>query len=299
MVTLLTGCFQTEKSALDDVTDSEYDYTICKASCDNESNNLSDAINQAKIAGISEERIEAAKALGRDKANRELVALRASLDKKCKLKNKIACYTGDGCCEDATTAADATAEAAAATEAAADATAAAADAATAAADAAAPAVDGFNADYSSEIAAIDNEIKYAMDSYRYFYDLSNQIIYPDDVYPPEIRNHFIMPRMILCLNETKLACKEKELKQVNSTTVKLIYQWVGGADGTYSSIPNHVKRKAQVDYDILVQRGTNLTTKEAVDNASNYAKNAAQNYYPKIALDAYEVTGSEEPAVNE
>ena len=141
MVTLLTGCFQTEKSALDDVTDSEYDYTICKASCDNESNNLSDAINQAKIAGISEERIEAAKALGRDKANRELVALRASLDKKCKLKNKIACYTGDGCCEDATTAADATAEAAAATEAAADATAAAADAATAAADAAAPAVD--------------------------------------------------------------------------------------------------------------------------------------------------------------
>ena len=63
-LTLLTGCFQTESSLLDDVTESEYAYTICKASCDNQSNNLSDAINQAKIAGISEERIEAAKALG-------------------------------------------------------------------------------------------------------------------------------------------------------------------------------------------------------------------------------------------
>jgi hypothetical protein len=98
LLTLLTGCFQTDKSLLDDVTDSEYAYTICKSSCDNQSNDLSDAINKAKIAGVSEVQIEAAKALGRDKANREIEAEIARLDEKCKLENKMRC-SRNGCCD--------------------------------------------------------------------------------------------------------------------------------------------------------------------------------------------------------
>lgn len=282
ILSLLTGCFQTEKRVLDEVTDSEYFYTICKSSCDNESNALSDAINEAKIVGISDERIEAAKALGRDKANRELMARRDSLEKKCKLENKIACYVGDGCCE---------ADKYSSADAAADATAAAADAA---ADAAVPAADSVNED-PARIEAIKNEIKYAMDSYRYFYDLTANIDYPKDVYPPDLRTKYIVARTNTCsYGKFGVECETEKLQKTNSETVKLIYEWVGAYSytaETWNVLDAKIREKARIDYDVLVQRGTDLTTKEAVDSASDYAKNAAKDYHPKIILDSIENAG--------
>jgi hypothetical protein len=286
-LTMLTGCIQTEKSVLDDVTDSEYAYTICKSSCDNQSNNLSDAINKAKIAGVSEEQIEAAKALGRDKANREIEAEIARLDEKCKLENKIVCYNGNGCCDDLT-------KAAAAAAAYADVVAAIA------ADAATPASEN---DYSTEIAAIEKEIEYAMDSYRYFYDISDSNDYPKDVYPPTVRYSFMAAENVYCSSmSSQLECKKEKLKAMNKKAVELIYKWVSGGNftlGTFRVIDDSTRNKATIDYDVLVERGVDLTTKDAVDNASNYAKNAARKYYLKIALDSYEDVGSEEPVVNE
>jgi hypothetical protein len=283
---MLTGCIQTEKSVLDDVTDSEYAYTICKSSCDNQSNNLSDAINKAKIAGVSEEQIEAAKALGRDKANREIEAEIARLDEKCKLENKMRCSSRNACCDIPDPAADAAAYA--------DVVAAIA------ADAAIPASEN---DYSTEIAAIEKEIKYAMDSYRYFYDISDSNDYPKDVYPPMVRYSFMAAENVYCSSmSSQLECKKEKLKAMNKKAVELIYKWVSGGNFTISThrvIDDSTRNKATIDYDVLVERGVDLTTKDAVDNASNYAKNAARKHYPKIALDSYEDVGSEEPVVNE
>lgn len=278
---ILTGCYKTEKSLLDDVTNSEYSYTICKSSCDNESNNLNDATNQAKIAGISEDRIEAAKALGRDKGARELDALRIKLENKCRSEKKVVCSSGNGCCKEVVRPSFAEALRSMRLNSTPDADSTALSALE----------EQRSAENDLKIKSIESDIKYAMDSYRYFYKISASDEYPKDVYPPQVRMKFSGVELISCYSLSEVDCKNKILKEYNKKSVELIYKWVGSVDfdtNAWKVIDNKVREKARIDYDILVQRGADLTTKQAVDEASDYAKNAAKDYYPQIALDVLE-----------
>lgn len=132
VITLLSGCYKTEKSLLEDVTESKYKAVICESSCDLQINNLDDAVAKAKIAGVSEGQILAALDFGQVKADRELARLgeirkneilkeEAELKNKCMLDNKVVC--DDKCCSQeeysaAVAAADAAADATAAADAA-------------------------------------------------------------------------------------------------------------------------------------------------------------------------------------
>jgi hypothetical protein len=104
---ILTGCYKTENSLLEDVTNKKYKTYFCQAPCDLETADLDDAIAKAKIAGISEERILAAQEFGLLKAERELSKAREVREKlalkqieefknKCALEEKVVC--GDRCC---------------------------------------------------------------------------------------------------------------------------------------------------------------------------------------------------------
>jgi hypothetical protein len=148
---MLTGCFQTDKSLLEDVTDYQYKLMVCvqsSSSCDAVQINLEleDAKAKAEIAGISEQQIFAALKFGETKAERELSKLREiqekeflkkreELENKCTLENKVVC--DDRCCTKEEFLAIENASAANADAATAAADAAAAEAAAAAVDAAA------------------------------------------------------------------------------------------------------------------------------------------------------------------
>lgn len=258
LIFILTGCIKTEKSLIDDISKTTYESSICTNKCSEKYELQSNAILAAQAAGISQDRITAAEAIGSQKAAKEKAKIdklkEIELTNKCKAINRNVCYSR--CCEP---------------------------------NEKPYSPDDWFADLRRQRELHEKQqatlrelqiqeenkkkeaIKYAMDSYRYFYDLSNPNDYPSDVYPPDIRKEFQFT-----------GCDYKELNDciisVNKIAVKSIYDWV-----KYSKlIDQETKQKATVEYDVLMQRNTDFSSKDSVDNASNYAKDAAKYYYPKI-----------------
>jgi hypothetical protein len=258
LIFALTGCIKTEKSLIDDISKTTYESSNCTNECSEKYELQSNAILAAQAAGISQDRITAAEAIGSQKAAKEKAKIdklkEIELTNKCKAINRNVCHSR--CCgpnEKPYSTSD------------------------------------WLADRRQERELRDKQqaalrelklqeenkkkeaIKHAMDSYRYFYDLSNPNDYPLDVYPPDIRKEF---QFSGCDYQDLNDC----ITSVNKIAVKSIYDWV-----KYSKlIDQDTKRKATVDYDVLIQRNTDFSSKDSVDNASNYAKDAAKYYYPQI-----------------